>query len=247
MKRTLLIFFLSVAFNSLFAQQATLSAGGDVNGTSGSVSYSVGQAVYTAIDATANTLIQGVQQPNKNNAFPVTQLVLKCTNQHDKVLLQWKTETEINSSYFTVEKSGDGEKFLPIGNVVAAGNSSSLKNYSSTDKEPVNGRNYYRTKEVDRDGKYMYSNVVSTVFDKTISIVYPNPTSGNITLKVNNFSEASLSYQLVNVDGKTLKANIIKASETLIQLTHFPSGTYILNIIGQDNSISKSFKIVKNN
>ena len=247
MKEAILIFFLSVAFSSLFAQEATLSAGGDVGGTGGSVSFSIGQAVYTAIDIPANTLIQGVQQPNPVNTFPATQLVLKCTNQHDKVLLQWKTETEVNSSHFSIEKSGDGEKFLPIGTATASVNSNSLKNYSSTDKEPVNGRNYYRIKEVDRDGKYMYSNVVSTVFDKTISIVYPNPTSGNITLKVNNFSEASLSYQLVNVDGKTLKANIIKASETLIQLTHFPSGTYILNIIGMDNSMSKSFKIVKNN
>ena len=51
----------------------------------------------------------------------------------------------------------------------------------------------------------------------------------------------------MNAEGRTLKVKIIKASVTLIQLTHFPSGTYILNIIGQNNSISKSFKIVKNN
>ena len=97
MKKIILLIFLSVAINSLYAQQTAVTGGGDISGTAGSVSYSIGQAVYTAIDASSNTLIQGVQQPNTNNTFPVTQLVLKCANQKDKVLLQWKTETEVNS------------------------------------------------------------------------------------------------------------------------------------------------------
>lgn len=236
-----------MAINSLCAQQAILTAGGNANGSMGSVSYSIGQAIYTAIDASSNTLIQGVQQPNNNNTFPVTQFVLKCTNQRDKVLLQWKTETEINSSFFSVEKSGDGEKFLPIGNVAAAGNSISLKNYAFIDKNPMNGRTYYRIKEVDRDRRYMFSNVVSTVFDNTISVVYPNPTLGNVTLKVGNFGETPLSYHLLNAKGEILKANVIKTSETLIQLTHFPAGTYVLNIMGSSNTATKTFKIVKNN
>ncbi len=46
-----------------FAQEAVLTSGGDVSSTNGSVSYSVGQMVYTTITGTDGSVAQGVQQP----------------------------------------------------------------------------------------------------------------------------------------------------------------------------------------
>ncbi len=45
------------------AQQATTSTGGDAFGSGGSVSYSVGQIVYTTNTGLSGSLSQGVQQP----------------------------------------------------------------------------------------------------------------------------------------------------------------------------------------
>ena len=45
------------------AQQATLSAGGNATGSGGSVSYSIGQILYTTNNGTIGTVAQGVQQP----------------------------------------------------------------------------------------------------------------------------------------------------------------------------------------
>ncbi|UTW61807.1 T9SS type A sorting domain-containing protein [bacterium SCSIO 12741] len=59
---TLLTFLLS-AFGTLQAQQATVSAGGDASGNGGSVSYSVGQVMYTHSEGTRSTVSHGVQQP----------------------------------------------------------------------------------------------------------------------------------------------------------------------------------------
>lgn len=48
---------------SVFAQQSTVSAGGNATGSNGSVSYSVGQTVYTTATGSNGSMAQGVQQP----------------------------------------------------------------------------------------------------------------------------------------------------------------------------------------
>lgn len=61
MKKKLLYLLLLVSFTS-YAQVATVSSGGNATGAGGSLSYSVGQVVYTNSGSTF-TSAQGVQQP----------------------------------------------------------------------------------------------------------------------------------------------------------------------------------------
>lgn len=62
MKHTLAIIGLFCT-SSIFAQQNTVSSGGDASGSGGSASYTVGQIDYTSIDGTGGNVNQGVQQP----------------------------------------------------------------------------------------------------------------------------------------------------------------------------------------
>jgi len=55
----LIVFFVTAAY----AQQAAVSSGGDATGSGGTVSYSVGQPVYTTNNGSTGTITQGVQQP----------------------------------------------------------------------------------------------------------------------------------------------------------------------------------------
>jgi len=55
--------FLSVGIVNLRAQVAITSSGGNSSGSSGSVSYSVGQSFYTAVNQSKGSLFEGVQQP----------------------------------------------------------------------------------------------------------------------------------------------------------------------------------------
>ena len=59
---TLIIMLIS-GMNVVIAQEAVLTSGGDASSTNGSVSYSVGQMVYTTITGTDGSVAQGVQQP----------------------------------------------------------------------------------------------------------------------------------------------------------------------------------------
>jgi hypothetical protein len=57
------VLLFNIGFTGLQAQKAIPAAGGEASGNGGSVSYSVGQVVYTAITSSAGTVTQGVQQP----------------------------------------------------------------------------------------------------------------------------------------------------------------------------------------
>ena len=60
------IFFVVISamgLTILYGQGSITSAGNNASGTGGSVSYSVGQIVYTTISGAAGTVNQGVQQP----------------------------------------------------------------------------------------------------------------------------------------------------------------------------------------
>jgi len=57
------ILLLCLGLTSLHAQEATIATGGNASGNGGSVSYSVGQVVWTIIADTNFSVTQGVQQP----------------------------------------------------------------------------------------------------------------------------------------------------------------------------------------
>jgi hypothetical protein len=84
----------------------------------------------------------------------------------NSVLLNWKTENEINTSHFVVERSTDAIRFNGIGNINANGrnNPGGSFNYALSDNDAVNQsthRLYYRLKMVDIDGRFTYSNIVA--------------------------------------------------------------------------------------
>ena len=62
MKKTVLLIFL--IGTGVYAQQSIVSAGGEAIGSDGTLSYTVGQTVYTTEQGTnGNSIAQGVQQP----------------------------------------------------------------------------------------------------------------------------------------------------------------------------------------
>ena len=54
---------LSIGLSQILAQEIVLTAGGNIAGSGGSVSYSVGQIFYTNNAGLDGSVIQGVQQP----------------------------------------------------------------------------------------------------------------------------------------------------------------------------------------
>ena len=148
-----------------------------------------------------------------NTATIALPLVLKdftATSNGSDVQLNWHAAQEINSNFFGVEKSVDGQIFYNINNVYIA--NSNVSAYSFTDVSPsYYGRPiFYRLKQVDRDGKFKYSPVVSVTLKTTglqISKVSPSffKSGSIVTAQVISDKNEQLQILLLDAGGRLVQ------------------------------------------
>jgi hypothetical protein len=118
--------------------------------------------------------------PNSNSSpLPVELTSFTSDVLDKKVFLNWATATEVNNYGFDVERKSENADWMKIGFVEGNGNSNSPKSYSFTD-EPRGGREFkYRLKQIDLDGSYEYSDVVTALLENVSEFVldqnFPNP------------------------------------------------------------------------
>ncbi|MEI9943244.1 MAG: M12 family metallo-peptidase [Chitinophagaceae bacterium] len=83
------------------------------------------------------------------SVLPVSLLDFSGHNQNGKNILNWQTANETDNNHFDIETSKDGNNYYKIGTVAGKGNSSSVQDYTFTDRLPAKGKNYYRLKQVE--------------------------------------------------------------------------------------------------
>lgn len=93
--------------------------------------------------------------------LPIELLYFSAELMDTDVLLSWKTASEKNNDFFTVEKTLDGENYEVIGILDGAGNSISPRTYDLYDFNIQQVINYYRLIQTDYDGNSTYSKLVS--------------------------------------------------------------------------------------
>jgi len=76
-------------------------------------------------------------------------------------------------------------------------------------------------------------------------MVYPNPTSSFLNLRIENYTIENLKYSLFDISGKEISNQKIKNSETQINMSNLPSALYFLKVI-EEGKLLKTFKIIKN-
>ena len=77
------------------------------------------------------------------------------------------------------------------------------------------------------------------------AIVYPNPTSSNINLIIENYSIDNLHYNLYDIQGRSIANQKITQQETNITMENLQSANYFLLVL-DNNKTLKTFKIIKN-
>jgi hypothetical protein len=159
-------------------------------------------------------------------------------NDDGSVKVSWATSQEQNSSYYDVERSGDQAAWTKIGTVKAKGYSSTTSNYSLNDPLPINGTGYYRLKMVDLDGKFTYSKAVavSNVKNNQALVIYSNPFTDMIRLKISVSRPQNLSITVSDMVGKTYISQSYQAQsgDNMVNLQPgtVGNGMYVLHIHG---------------
>lgn len=149
--------------------------------------------------------------------------------------LNWSTSSEKNNDRFELERSTDGKVFEKIAQVKGGGNSLNKLSYSFTDKNPANGTNYYRLKQVDLNGKYTYSNSLTLEYnlsaDNSKLILYPNPVVDEIILDLKNNNSKTVIVCIIDAVGKCVKSSQVNTSELIRQhVANLNSGVYFLEV-----------------
>lgn len=165
-------------------------------------------------------------------AVPVTLQNFTVKKESALVNLFWTTAQEVNSRSFVIERSTDQRSWNIIASVIAAGNSSSARNYTATDFHPAKGINYYRLKSMDIDNKFSYSEIKPVYFGDDINVmISPNPAKDKINIYLPGNSK-NVNVELFSMNGQLIRKDSTKEQVIFMNVSDIQPGLYILKIKG---------------
>jgi hypothetical protein len=175
-----------------------------------------------------------VGAPGNEVPLPITLLNFTAQPQGPQVLLRWQTAMENNNDHFEVERSADAVTFQFLASVASYGNSTTKQSYQAIDPSPYRAFNYYRLRQVDKDGIANYSKIVSvdiSTSETGFSIqVRPNPARQAVTIDLVSPRNISAMVSLYNSEGKLINRRFYPLVAGLNQLTwdisHLSAGIY---------------------
>ncbi len=184
-------------------------------------------------------------------SLPVNLADFIVTRRGNTSMLNWKTLSEVNSKGFSIERSINGTNWAELTFVNSKPNGNITQLYSTVDQAPTKSSNYYRLKQVDRDGKFTYSKVASLRFaDTKLSAFsfYPNPAKNNLNIQLQAIVSGSASLQLVNIEGKMIRNVVLSSansdSNINIDISNLTRGVYYLKL--KDGPVLQTSKVMIN-
>ncbi len=162
--------------------------------------------------------------------------------------LKWQTASEINNDYFEIQKSENAIDFHKIGEVSGNGNSNKVQSYSFVDENSSRQTVYYRLKQVDFNGAYKYSQIITSncVDENNELSIYPNPIKNSFTIKLLKNTTYPLQLEVRDYLGRKIHHQIIVSSVTEIKLDkQILDGAYFIKVFNDNEQFVK--KIVKIN
>lgn len=161
-------------------------------------------------------------------ALPVELIQFTGQNTERGNLLQWVTASEENNAGFEVQKSSNGRDFETIGYVEGHGTTFQLQHYAFLDENVSTSIAYYRLKQLDTDGQYEYTEIISLQAQarhKQAVSIYPNPVSHTLYIE-----EGQGMASLFNALGQcVLQVRIVDARHAL-NLEELRQGVYTLHL-----------------
>ncbi len=183
-----------------------------------------------------------------NPLLPITLNFFEAKPTNNKsVILTWQTASEENNDYFSIEHSTDGTSFREIATKVGNGTTDIVQNYSFLHENVANGLHYYRLKQVDFDGKFEYSNIVTAKVSHSNDDIFltPNPTSNVILIQTKTPFERDADFQILNMQGQVVLSSVLQEGTSNVELniSDFPVGIYYLQLFVDNDVMMK--KIIK--
>lgn len=231
----------TITESSLFAQRfnSTINDWGDWLGLFGTTGIATNNT--STGNVTPANFFRSWTLVNELTPLPIGLLYFNVICNNDgKRHFNWATGSESDNKNFTIQASNDAATWVDIAQVAGAGNSTAKQNYFYTQAAPYlfNGGsegNYYRLKQTDFSEQFSYSDIEYNICDDA-SIpdftLFPNPSTGNLNLLVNNVTDNSILVSIHNTLGQLVWEKEIAVTDNTyseqITLDKLQKGIYYL-------------------
>lgn len=200
--------------------------------------------VWTDVNSgtTDIAFLEEISVPNANVSvvLPVELTSFTAQKQRSDVELNWTTVTEKDNEKFEIEHSSDQRSFRKIGEVLGNGTTDETQDYSFLHTDPEPGTNFYRLKQLDVDGQFEYSKIVSVTLGLTggqAGDFYPNPaTPGMVSLSYMTAETTQLKSYVYDLQGREISVqnHELTAGTTTVayDFQRLQKGVYLVRLEG---------------
>lgn len=187
--------------------------------------------------------------------LPLTLIAFDAIPEEDFVLVKWVTEEELDTDFFTIEKTRDGRDFSFVGETLAAGYTEpgEQAHYELIDEEPFNGTSFYRLKTTDFDGAISLSHLVEVQFSDATAwdfTLYPNPNTGrHFSVEPTGLEDdETLQLQIIDANGRVLRTEKIRNASNIPHRfdlrDRLPAGSYLIRVTSADGRSQSKLLLV---
>ena len=196
------------------------------------------------LNGNANEYTENVPTPFSFGTVPVhfLNLLARLTSPQE-ALVQWIVATPmIDADHFEVEFSRDGIRWQTLEQIPITNN---LKgNYQFTHSGIPRGKLFYRIRQTDRDGRFIFSSTAILRNEKAsgIRLIYPNPADQQIMISLDP-SDSGTEIQLLDMAGKLISRNYASGSSFSVATSQLASGMYLLRIIRNQEAVTERIQV----
>ncbi len=176
---------------------------------------------------------------NLGAPLPLRLIAFNARPSGSAVQLAWTVAGGQDMLRYTVERSADGARYLPVASHAADG---ATRDYKATDAYPLKGRAYYRLSMAGRTGDISYSNteLVMMSGEGASFRLSPVPARERITLTTGDEALSGTLASLTDMQGRLLKQIHINLGSQEVPLDGLQAGTYMLRLAN-----GKSYLVIK--
>ena len=190
-----------------------------------------------------------------NGGVPVELTSFTANVKHSgQVVLNWSTATELNNQMFEIERRAENNDYVNIGYIEGHGTTTEQQDYTYVDKTVEEGTYYYRLKQIDFDGTFEYSDVVTVEIGVPdnfyLSQNYPIPFNPSTRIEFTLHEKQLVSLRIYNTLGELVGelVNVVKEAgsySVIFDASNLPSGVYFYRLQTPGFADNKKMTLLK--
>lgn len=170
-----------------------------------------------------------------NTPLPVTFSSFNAwKTKENKAILDWKYVSSESVARFEIQRMVSGSSFETIGKVEQLSAAGEANEYAYTDEQPYAGKNFYRIKALQADGKEILTNIrvvdIPVTNQIAVASAYPNPTRNLFNIIVVSPDQQEAVVKVYNTTGTmvlTQSENISQGNNRVVlDIKSLPAGVY---------------------